>query len=83
MTPLEDHLLLNGVDLAAEVSAHPGAKSPEQIADEVIDLIDAAIDWNAILPVVGGLIDAVDGPALKALVHAFAVMLAKSHPKRK
>ena len=82
MTPLESHLLDNGIDLAAEVAGHPGAKSAEQIADDVIDAIDAALDWNAVLPVVGGLIDAVDGPALKALVHALAVAFAHKHPKR-
>lgn len=56
---------------AAEVLATATAphKSPEQIADDVIDALDALIPWPAIIPGWGVLLDSVDGPALKALVH--------------
>lgn len=57
---------------AAEVlaAAHAPHKTPEQIADDVIDAIDALIPWPALIPGWGLLLESADGPAVKALVHA-------------
>ena len=60
--------------IAAATAPH---KTPEQIADDVIDALDALIPWAAIVPGWGVLIDEADGPALKAVVHALLAHRAK------
>lgn len=66
-----------GHDLAAHVEAHrtPG-KTPEQIANDVVDVVAAATPWSALGPV-GVVIDAVEAKVVKAIVHAIALALAK------
>ena len=62
--------LLKHVDVDAVLAAPENAdKTPEQIADEIIDAIAAATPWSVILPGVGLLIDAVEAPVVKAIAH--------------
>lgn len=66
-----------GIDLAAHVDRHQAlGKTPEQIAFDVVDDIAAVTPWSALGPV-GVLVDAVEAAAVKAIIHAIALGLAK------
>jgi len=73
--------LLQHVDLDAVLAAPENQdKSPEAIADAIIDTIAAATPWSVIIPGFGQILDAVEAKAVKALVHA--ILLASVKKKR-
>jgi hypothetical protein len=73
--------LLRHVDVDAILAAPENAnKTPEEIADEIIDAIAAATPWSVILPGIGLLIDAVEAPVIKAIAHG--IILATVKKKR-
>jgi hypothetical protein len=67
------------VDAALEAPENEG-KTPEEIADAIIDTIAAATPWSVILPGIGLLIDAVEAPIIKAIAHG--IILATVKKKR-
>ena len=70
--------LLAHVDLDAAIDAPENAdKSPEEIADAIVDAIAAATPWAIIIPGIGALIDAVEAQVIKAIVHRIIVATAK------
>lgn len=70
--------LLRHVDVDAILAAPENAgRSPEEIADKVIDAIAAATPWSAIFPGVGALIDAAEAAVVKGIAHGIIVALAK------
>jgi len=75
--------LLKNVDVE-EILQKPanGKKSPEEIADEIIDVITAATPWSVLIPGVGLLIDALEGPILKALAHKIILEAVKKKQKK-
>lgn len=75
--------ILKHVDLEKVLAAPENQKkSPEEIADEVIDIIAAATPWSVIFPGIGLLIDAVEGSVIKAIVHKIIVDAAKKKQKK-
>lgn len=75
-----------GHDLAAHVEAHRAeGKTPEQIADEVIDTIAATTQWSLLGPA-GVMLDAVEAAVAKAIAHgiirALAAGTVKSRQRR-
>jgi len=79
---LQAHLtpetLLQHVDLDAALAAPESAnKTPEDIADAIIDAIAAATPWSVILPGIGILIDAVEAKVVKGIAHAILVATVK------
>jgi hypothetical protein len=69
ITPTMAHALL-------ETHKH---RSPEEAADKIVDAVDALIPWAAIIPGWGVLLDAADGPIIKAIIHAILKLIAKGH----
>lgn len=70
--------LLAHVDLDAAIDAPENAdKTPEEIADAIIDTIAAATPWSVIIPGIGVLIDAVEAAVIKAIVHGIIFATAK------
>jgi len=73
--------LLRHVNVDAALAAPENAnKTPEEIADAIIDAIAAATPWSVILPGIGLLIDAVEAPIIKAIAHG--IILATVKKKR-
>ena len=70
--------LLQHVDLVAVLAAPENQdKSPEAIADAIIDTIAAATPWSVILPGIGIVIDAVEAKVVKGIAHAIFVATVK------
>jgi hypothetical protein len=75
--------ILKHVDLDKILQAPENQKkTPEEIADEVIDIIAAATPWSVIFPGIGLLIDAVEASLIKAIVHKIIVEAAKKKQKQ-
>lgn len=72
------HLDLHALGEAAAALSLEGHSTIE-VVDAIIDLVDAAIPWSIVGPA-GTTIDALDGPAVKALAH-FIVALGKKRGK--
>jgi hypothetical protein len=66
---------------AVEVADTTG-KTPEQIADGIIDTIAAATPWTVLIPGVGATIDAMEAAVVKTIVHGILVALAKKKIRR-
>ena len=72
-----EHLEAKGVEVTKHVvDGLAAGKTPEQIANDVVDVVDAAIPLSALGPV-GMAIDAIDGPIIKAVIHLVIVVFAK------
>ena len=65
---IREHLHPNQA-LAILAEHRRDGRTPEQIADDVVDAIDALIPWAELIPGWGVLIESADGPAIKALIH--------------
>lgn len=65
---IREHLHPNQA-LAILAEHRRDGRTPEQIADDVVDAIDALIPWAELIPGWGVLIESADGPVIKALVH--------------
>lgn len=75
--------LLRHVDLDKAIDAPENAdKTPEEIADAIIDTIAAATPWSVLIPGVGLLIDAIEAKVLKAIVHGIIVAAAKKRRQK-
>ena len=72
-------------DLAKQVleTATTADRTPEQIADAIVDAIDAFIPWAMIVPGWGALIEAGDGPAIKLIVHGILRLHINAKAKKK
>ena len=66
-----------GIDLATHLAEHPGGKTPEEIADDVIEAIGAVTPWTLLGPV-GVVIDAAEVQVVKGIVHAILRGMARA-----
>lgn len=64
-------------------AAETMGKTPEQIADEIIDTIAAATPWTVLIPGIGATIDAMEAEVVKTIVHGILVALAKKKIRRR
>lgn len=70
-------LAAKGFDLVTSVAAGTRAgRTPEQVADDVVDTIAAATPWSALGPV-GVVIDAAEASVVKAIIHFIVLVLAR------
>jgi hypothetical protein len=63
-------------------AADTTGKTPEQIADGIIDTIAAATPWAILIPGIGATIDAMEAAVVKTIVHGILVALAKKKIRR-
>ena len=63
-------------------AADTTGKTPEQIADGIIDTIAAATPWAVLIPGIGATIDAMVAAVVKTIVHGILVALAKKKIRR-
>ena len=63
-------------------AADTTGKTPEQVADGIIDTIAAATPWTVLIPGIGAEIDAMEAALVKTIVHGILVALAKKKIRR-
>ena len=63
-------------------AADTTGKTPEQVADGIIDTIAAATPWTVLIPGIGAEIDAMEAAVVKTIVHGILVALAKKKIRR-
>ena len=63
-------------------AADTTGKTPEQVADGIIDTIAAATPWTVLIPGIGAQIDAMEAAVVKTIVHGILVALAKKKIRR-
>ena len=63
-------------------AADTTGKTPEQVADGIIDTIAAATPWAILIPGIGATIDAMEATVVKGIVHGILVALAKKKIRR-